>query len=209
MYLLKNFSIIHNVISHVWYCFFLILQIACAVILLSFPLSYANEHGATVLTVPTISVTPDNFPDSQEKLETLLHHETGLKEPHVYKYQAHQPQCCKNTMQLLTISWLKSHHDTLTLFSVREESATQVQLSQYSLSQAIKLIECDECQNDVSFVSVLDKKIAHTLKICNELSSLSFQGTRKSSINLLEHESFLDPFNSEEKNVPITWAIFL
>ena len=42
---------------------------------------------------------------------------------------------------------------------------------------------------------------------CNQLSSLSFQGAKKSSINLLEHESFLCPLNYEEKQVPITLPI--
>ena len=141
MYLSKNLGIAHNAIFHIWYRFFLILQITLSVVLLSFPLSYANEHGATVLTVP---IATENFPDGQA-LETLLHHETGLKEPRVYKRQA--LQYCKNAMQL-TPRWLKNHYGTLPPFSVREESATQVQLSEYSLSQAIKLIECDECQDD-------------------------------------------------------------
>ena len=184
------------------YCtvFFLMLPIICAVVLLSFPLLYANGHGATVLTVP---VTTDDFPDGHE-LETLLHHKTGLKEPRVYKDNV--PQCFKNAMQL-TPSWLESHYGTLPLSSVRKESATQVYLSQYSLSQAIELIESDECQNDVSFVSVLDKKIAHTLQTCNKLSLLPFQGTKKSSINLLEHEPFLHPLNYEQKKVPIILPI--
>ena len=60
----------------------------------------------------------------------------------------------------------------------------------------------------VSFVSVLDKNIAHTLKICNQLSLLPFQGTRKSSINLLEHEPLLWPLSYEKKKVPITFTIF-
>ena len=173
MYLLKNLSIIHNIIFHVLYRFFLILQIACTVVLLLFPISYANEHGAIVLTVP---VTTDDFPKYQEELKTLLHHETGLKEPHIYKDKA--LKCCKNAMQF-TPSWLKSHYGTLLLSSVREANGTQIQLSQYSLSQTIELIESDKCQNDVSFVSVLDKKIATTLKTCNQLSSLPFQGTKK------------------------------
>ena len=197
--LLKNLSIVHNAIFRVLYRFFLILQIICAVVLLSFPLSYANGHGATVLTVP---VATDDFPDSHE-LETLLHHKTGLKEPRVYKYKA--PLCYENVMQL-TPSWLTNHYGTLPS-SVRKESATQVHSSQYSLSQAIELIESDECQNDVSFVSVLDKKIANTLQTCNQLSLLPFQGTRKSSINLLEHEPFLHPLNYEQKKVPIILPI--
>ena len=110
--------------------FFLILRIACAVALLSFSASYANEHGATILKVP---VAADNFPDDQENLETLLHHKTGLKGPRVYEYKA--PRCDESAMQL-TPHWLKSHYGTLPLFFVREESATQVQLSQYSLLQA-------------------------------------------------------------------------
>ena len=199
--LFKSLSIVHNAIFHVLCRFFLTLQMPCSVVLLSFSLSYANEQGATVLTVP---VATENFPDGQEALETLLHHETGLKEPRVYKDSA--LKCFKNAMQL-TPSWLKNHYGTLPLSSVREESTTQVQLSQYSLSQAIELIECDECQDDVSFVSVLDKNIAHTLKICNQLSSLPFQGTRKSSINLLEHESFLYPLNYEKNKLPITFSI--
>ena len=198
MYRLKKLSIIHNDILH---RFFLILQIACVVLFLSFPLSYANEHGATVLTVP---VTTENFPNDPKDLATLLHQKTGLQEPRVYKNIA--PKYCKNAMQL-TPRWLKIHCGTSPLFSVRKESATQVQLLQYTLSQAIELIESDECQDDVSFVSVLDKKIAHTLKKCNQLSSLSFQGTRKSSINILEHEPLLCPLNYEEKNVPITLFI--
>ena len=247
MCLLNNISTIHNIILHVLYRFFLILHIACAIVPLSLPVSYANEHGATVLAVP---VATDDFPDGQEALETLLHHETGLKKPCVYKYKA--PQCCeaiqlisswlsilpffddfsdgqeelktllhhetglknsridkckspqyrKNAMQL-TPNWLKSHYGTLPLSSVREESATHIRLSQYSLAQAIELMESDTCQKDVSFVSVLDKTIANTLKTCNQLSSLPFQGTRKSSINLLEHEPLLCPLNYEEKKVPI------
>ena len=183
------------------YHFFLILHIVCAVALLSSPASYANEHGATILKVP---VAADDFPDTQEKLETLLHHETGLKKPFIYKYKI--PQCYENAMQL-TPHWLKNHYGTLPLFFVREESATQVQLSHYFFSQAIELIESDEYPNDVSFVSVLDKKIAQTLEKCNQLSLLPFQGAKKSSINLLEHESFLCPLNYEEKQVPITLPI--
>ena len=198
MYLLKNVGIVNNAIFHILYRFFLILQMTCAVVLLLFPLSFANEHGATVLEVP---VAFDDFPDGQEELETLLHHKIGLKEPRIYKYKA--PKCFGSAMQL-TPSWLKSHYGTLPLLSVREESTTQVYLSQYSLAQAIELIESDTCQNDVSFVSVLDQTIAHTLKICYQLSSLPFQGTRKSSINLLEHEPLLWPLNYEEKKVPIT-----
>ena len=201
MCLLKSLSIAHNAIFHALYRFFLVLQITCSVVLLSFPLSYANEHGATVLTVP---VATENFPDGQEELETLLHHEKGLKEPRVYKDKA--PKCFEKAMQL-TPDWLKNHYGTLPLSSVREKSATQVQLSQYSFLQAIELIESDACQDDVSFVSVLDKKIAHTLKTCNQLSSLPFQGTRKSSFNLLEHPPLLCPLNYEEKEVPITFAI--
>ena len=201
MCLLKSLSIAHNAIFHALYRFFLVLQITCSVVLLSFPLSYANEQGATVLTIP---VAIENFPDDQEALETLLHHEKGLKEPRVYKDKA--PKCFEKAMQL-TPDWLKNHYGTLPLSSVREESATQVQLSEYSLSQAIELIESDECQNDVNFVSVLDKNIAYTLKICNQLSSLPFQGTRKSSFNLLEHQPLLWPLNYEEKEVPITFAI--
>ena len=201
MCLLKSLSIAHNAIFHALYRFFLVLQITCSVVLLSFPLSYANEQGATVLTIP---VAIENFPDGQEALETLLHHEKGLKEPRVYKDKA--PKCFEKAMQL-TPDWLKNHYGTLPLSSVREESATQVQLSEYSLSQAIELIESDECQNDVNFVSVLDKNIAYTLKICNQLSSLPFQGTRKSSFNLLEHPPLLWPLNYEEKEVPITFAI--
>ena len=201
MCLLKNLSIAHNAIFHALYRFFLVLQITCSVVLLSFPLSYANEHGATVLTIP---VAIENFPDDQEALETLLHHEKGLKEPRVYKDKA--PKCFEKAMQL-TPDWLKNHYGTLPLSSVREESATQVQLSQYSFLQAIELIESDTCQDDVSFVSVLDQKIDHTLKTCNQLSSLPFQGTRKSSFNLLEHPPLLCPLNYEEKEVPITFAI--
>ena len=201
MYLLKNLGIVHNTIFHILCCFFLIVQIACAAVLLSLPVSYANEHGATVLTVP---VTTDDFPNCQKNLETLLHHATGIKEPRIYKYKA--PKGCKSAMQL-TPSWLKTHDGTLPLFSVREESATQVQLSQYTLSQAIQLIKSSKCKNDVSFVSVLDKKIANTLKTCNQLSSLPFQGTRKSSINLLEHVPFLCPLNYEKNKVPITLSI--
>ena len=201
MCLLKSLSIAHNAIFHALFRFFLVLQIICSVVLLSFPLSYANEQGATVLTIP---VAIENFPDGQEALETLLHHEKGLKEPRVYKDKA--PKCFEKTMQL-TPDWLKNHYGTLPLSSVREESATQVQLSQYSFLQAIKLIESDACQDDVSFVNVLDKKIAHTLKTCNQLSSLPFQGTRKSSFNLLEHPPLLWPLNYEEKEVPITFAI--
>ena len=201
MCLLKSLSIAHNAIFHALYRFFLVLQITCSVVLLSFPLSYANEHGATVLTIP---VAIENFPDGQEALETLLHHEKGLKEPRVYKDTA--PKCFEKAMQL-TPDWLKKHYGTLPLSSVREESATQIQLSQYSFLQAIELIESDTCQDDVSFVSVLDKKIAHTLKTCNQLSSLPFQGTRKSSFNLLEHPPLLCPLNYEEKEVPITFAM--
>ena len=164
------------------------------------PVSYANKCGATVFTVLTVT---DDLPDSQEELETLLH-KTGLKEPCVYKYK--ETQWCRNAMQL-TPSWLKSHYGTLPLSSVREESATQVQLSQRSLLQAIELIESSKCQDDVSFLSVFDKKIACTLKTCNDLSSLPFQGTRKSSINLLAHEPFLCPLNYEEKQAPITLPI--
>ena len=200
MYLLKNLGIAHNVIFHVLYRLYLILQITLSVVLLSFPLSYANEHGATVLTVP---VAIENFPDGQEELETLLHHETGLKEPRVYKCQA--PQYCKKAMQLIP-SWLKSHYGTLPL-SVREESATQAQLSHYFLSQAIELIESDTYPDDVSFVSVLDKKIAQAFKKNNLLSLLPFQGTKKSSINLLEHKQLLWPFHYAEKKVPIIFAI--
>ena len=201
MCLLKSLSIAHNAIFHALYRFFLVLQITCSVVLLSFPLSYANEQGATVLTIP---VAIENFPDDQEALETLLHHEKGLKEPRVYKDKA--PKCFEKAMQL-TLDWLKNHYVTLPLSSVREESATQIQLSEYSISHAIELIESDTCQDDVSFVSVLDKKIAHTLKTCNQLSSLPFQGTRKSSFNLLEHPPLLCPLNYEEKEVPITFAI--
>ena len=201
MCLLKSLSITHNVIFHALYRFFLVLHITCSVVLLSSPLSYANEHGATVLTIP---VAIENFPDDQEALETLLHHEKGLKEPRVYKDKA--PKCFEKAMQL-TPDWLKNHYGTLPLSSVREENATQVQLSQYSFLQAIELIESDACQDDVSFVSVLDKKIAQTLKTCNQLSSLPFQGTRKSSFNLLEHPPLLCPLNYEEKEVPITFAI--
>ena len=205
MYLLKNLGIApHNAIFHVLYRFFLILQITCTAMLLSFSVSYANEYGATVLTVP---VAMDDFPDGQKELETLFHHETGLKKPRIYKSKA--SQYCKNAMQF-TPNWLKSHYGTLPLFSVKKESATQVQLSQYSLSQAIELIESDECQNDVSFVSVFDKTIAYTLKKCKQL--LAFQGTRKSFIHLLapellepvepellEPELFSHPLNYEEK----------
>ena len=60
MCLLKSLSIAHNAIFHALYRFFLVLQITCSVVLLSFPLSYANEHDATVLTVP---VATENFPD--------------------------------------------------------------------------------------------------------------------------------------------------
>ena len=201
MYLLKSLSIAHHPIFHALYRFFLTLQMPCSVVLLSFSLSYANEQGATVLTVP---VATENFPDGQEALETSLHHETGLKEPRVYKDSA--LKWFKNAMQLIP-SWLKSHYGTLPLSSVRAESATQVQLSQYSLSQAIELIESDTCQDDVSFRIVFDKKIANTLKACNQLPSLPFQGTIKFSINLLEHESFLYSLNYEEKEVPITFAI--
>ena len=201
MYLLKNFSITHNAIFHVLYRFFLILQITCSIVLFSFPLSYANEHGATVLTVP---VATERFPCSQEELETLLHHEMGLKTPRFYKLQA--PQCCKNAMQL-TPRWLKSHLGTLPLSPAREESATQIQQAQYFLSQAIELIESDECQDDLSFVSVLDKKIANTLKTCNQLLSLPFLDTRKSSITFSKSESFLCPLNYEGKQVPITLPI--
>ena len=209
MCLLKNISIVHNFIGHIFDRFSFILHITYAVVvLLSFPISYANEHGATILTVP---VTTDDFPESQEELETLLHHETGLKEPRVYTCK--ETPCYKKAMQL-TPSQLKTHYGTSPLFSVREESATQVQLSQYSLSQAIELIEYDECQDDVSFVSVLDKKIANTLQTCNQLSSLPFQGARQSLINLLEHEPLLCPLNYEEKTTPITlpsnlWQIML
>ena len=199
MYLLKSLSTAHHPIFHALYRFFLTLQITCLVVLFSFPLSYAYEYGAT-----TVPVATEDFPDGQEALETLLNHATGLKEPRVYKDKA--PKCFENAMQL-TPSWLKSHYGKLPLSSVREESATQVQLSQYFLSQAIELMESDECQDDVSFVSILDKKMAHTLKTCNQLSSLPFQGTRQSSINLLEHESFLYPLNYEKKQVPITFAI--
>ena len=153
MCLLKSLSMARNAIFHALYPFFLTLQMICSVVLLSFSLSYANEHGATVLTIP---VATENFLDGQEALETLLHHETGLKEPRVYKDQA--PKCFEKAMQL-TPDWLKNNYGILSLFSVREESATQVQLSEYSLSQAIELIESDECQDDVSFVSVLDKNI--------------------------------------------------
>ena len=201
MYLLKSLSIAHNAIFHVLYRFYLILQITLLVVLLSFPLSYANEHGATIFTVP---VATESFSYGQEVLETLLHHKTGLKEPRVYKDQA--LQYCKNAMQL-TPNWLKTHYGTLPLSSVRAESATQVQRVPYSLSQAIKLIKSDACQDDVSFVSVLDKKIAHTLKTCNQLSSLPFLGTKKSSINFLEFESFLYSLNYEGKQVPITLPI--
>ena len=201
MCLLKSLSIAHNAIFHALYRFFLVLQITCSVVLLSFPLSYANEQGATVLTIP---VAIENFPDGQEALETLLHHKKGLKKPRVYKDKA--PKCFEKAMQL-TPDWLKNHYGTLPLSSVREESATQIQLSEYSISHAIELIESDTCQDDVSFVSVLDKKIAHTLKTCNQLSSLPFQGTRKSSFNLLEHPPLLCPLNYEEKEVPITFAI--
>ena len=201
MYLLKSLSIARHPIFHALYRFFLILQMPCSVVLLSFSLSYANEQGAIILTVP---VATENFPDGQEALETSLHHETGLKEPRVYKDSA--LKWFKNAMQLIP-SWLKSHYGTLPLSSVRAESATQVQLSQYSLSQAIELIESDTCQDDVSFRIVFDKKIANTLKACNQLPSLPFQGTIKFSINLLEHESFLYPLNYEEKEVPITFAI--
>ena len=107
----------------------------------------------------------------------------------------------------LTPHWLHTHYGTSPLSSVRKESATQVQRVQYSLSQAIKLIESDACQDDVSFVSVLDKEIAHTLKTCNQLSSLPFLGTKKSSINFLEFESFLCPLNYEGKQVPVTLPI--
>ena len=203
MYLLTSLTIAHNAIFHISRRFFLILQTACAIALFSFPTSYASEHGATVFTVP---VTIDDFPNHQEALETLLHHKTGLQEPRVYTRKAFK--CCKNVMQL-TPSWLKNHYGTLPLSSVRKESTTQVQLSQFSLSQAIELIESDECKDDVSFVSVLDKNIATTLKTCNHLSSLSFQGTRKSSINLLENESRLCPLNYEKKEVPITLSISL
>ena len=201
MCLLKSLSMAHNAIFHALYPFFLTLQMICSVVLLSFSLSYANEHGATVLTIP---VAIENFPDGQEALETLLHHEKGLKEPRVYKDTA--PKCFEKAMQL-TPDWLKKHYGTLPLSSVREESATQIQLSEYSFLQAIELIESDTCQDDVSFVSVLDKKIAHTVKTCNQLSSLPFQGTRKSSFNLLEHPPLLWPLNYEEKKVPITFAI--
>ena len=201
MCLLKILSMARNAIFHALYRFFLTLQMICSVVLLSFSLSYANEHGATVLTIP---VAIENFPDGQEELETLLHHDKGLKEPRVYKGKA--PKCFEKAMQL-TPDWLKNHYGTLPLSSVREENATQVQLSQYSFLQAIELIESDACQDDVSFVSVLDKKIAHTLKTCNQLSSLPFQGTRKSSFNLLEHPPLLCPLNYEEKEVPITLAI--
>ena len=98
-----------------------------------------------------------------------------------------------------TPNWLKSHYGTLPLFSVRKESTTQVSLFQYSLSQAIELIETGACKDDVSFVSILDKKIADTLQKCNQLSPLPFQGARKSSINLLEHQPFLWPLNYEKK----------
>ena len=201
MYLLKSFSITHNAVLHVLYRFFLVLQIICAVVLLSFPLSYANEHGATVFSVP---VAIDDFPDSQEKLETLLHHKTGLKEPCVYKHKV--PKCFKNIMQL-TPHWLKTHYGTSPLSYVKKESATQVQLAPYSLSQAIELIESDECQDAVSFVSVLDKKIASTLETYNQLSSLPFLGTGKFLFNFLEFESFLCPLNYEEQQVPITFSI--
>ena len=91
---------------------------------------------------------------------------------------------------------------------MREESATQVQLAaHYSLSQAIQLIDSDACQDDVSFVSVLDKNIAHTLKTCDQRSSLAFLGTKKDSINFLESESFFCPFNYKGKQVPITLPI--
>ena len=133
---------------------------------------------------------------AKKALETLLHHEKGLKEPRVYKDKA--PKCFEKAMQL-TPDWLKNNYGTLPLSSVREESATQIQLSEYSISQAIELIESDACQDDVSFVSVLDKKIAHTLKTCNQLLSLPFQDIRKSSFNLLEHQSLLWPLNYEEK----------
>ena len=201
MCLLKSLSIDRNAIFHALYRFFLVLHITCSVILLSFPLSYANEHGATVLTIP---VAIENFPYGQEALETLLHHEKGLKEPRVYKDKT--LKYFAKAMQL-TPDWLKNHYGTLPLSSVREESATQIQLSEYSFLQAIELIESDTCQDDVSFVSVLDKKIAHTVKTCNQLSSLPFQGTRKSSFNLLEHPPLLWPLNYEEKKVPITFAI--
>ena len=201
MCLLKILSMARNAIFNVLHRFFLVLQITCSVVLLSFPLSYANEQGATVLTIP---VAIENFPDGQEALETLLHHKKGLKKPRVYKDKA--PKCFEKAMQL-TPDWLKNHYGTLPLSSVREESATQIQLSEYSISHAIELIESDTCQDDVSFVSVLDKKIAHTLKTCNQLSSLPFQGTRKSSFNLLEHPPLLWPLNYEEKEVPITFAI--
>ena len=208
MYLLKSLRIVHNTIFHIVSPFFLILQIACAVVLFSLSVSYANEHGATVLTIP---VATDNFPDDQKKLETLLHHETGLKEPRIYKYK--ETQCYKRAMQL-TADWLKIRYDKLPLFFVKEESATATQLSQYFLSRKIELIESDKHQNDVSFVSVSDKKISNTLNISNQVSSLPFQDTKKSSINLLTHESLLFPLNCEEKKVPITlpsnlWQIML
>ena len=201
MYLLKSFSITHNTVLHVLYRFFLVLQIICAVALLSFPLSYANEHGATVFAIP---VAIDDFPDSQEKLETLLHHKTGLKMPRIYKDQV--SKCYKNAMQL-TPSWLKSHYGTLPLFSVIEKNATQAQLTQYSLSHVIESIESDECQDEISFVNALDKKIANTLNTCNQLLSFPFLEIRKSSITFSEFESFLCPLNYEGKQVPITLPI--
>ena len=208
MYLLKSLGIVHNTIFHILCCFFLILQITCAVVLFSFSVSYANEHGATVLTVP---VTTDDFPDCQEKIESLLHHKTGLKKPRVYKYKA--PKWCENVTQL-TPNWLKIHYGTSPLSSVREESATQVQPPQYSLAQAIELIESDKCQDDVNFIRISDQRIANILKIHDQLSLLPLKSTKHFSLSLFQHYLLLCPLNRKAKKVLTTlpfnlWQIML
>ena len=208
MHLLQIPSVAHNPIFHVLYHFFLISQIACAVVFLLFPVSYANEYGATVLTVP---VAAEAFPDDQEALKTLLHHERGLKEPRIYKNKKNQHY--KDAIQL-TPNWFKKYSEPSSFCFVREKSATKVQLTQYSFSQAIKLIESNQCQDDVSIVSVLDKKIAHIFqKMCNKLPSLPFLGSlpfpgiEQYSINFINLQSPLHPLDYEKKKVPITFHI--
>ena len=164
--------------------------------LLSFPGSYANENGATIFKIPT---TQDNFPENQEELETLLHHKTGLKEPRLYKYKA--PKYSVNIMHLIPL-WLKENCNTLPLAFVREESATQIKLSQYPLSQAIEMLESDEHHHDVSFVSIADARVANTLQKCDSLLCLS--DTHQHSSNFLNHTSLLCPLNYKEKRVSIT-----
>ena len=201
MYLLKNIGIVHNAILHILHRLFFIVQITCTVAMfLLFPISYAHEKGATIFTVP---VTAEDFPDGQEERAALLHHKTGLKTPCLYKYKV-LPHC-KNAMQL-TPRWLKNYYGALPLFFVKKNSEQRVQLSQSSLSQTIELIESDECKDDVSFVSLLNKNIADTLETSKQLL-FPCHSLKKSSVNLLEHESFLCPLNYEEKKVPVTLPI--